>query len=123
MALGFANAWWLFPPPASSPRQPGVTFVSGVLAGLMLCTSPGVFLAFMPFLAALWLRRVNDMREIAPSLVAAGLGGGLAHGTLPDAALPCTPAFLPAVFSGDAGRNAGSQISGHLFWFCQTLLA
>ena len=88
MALGFANAWWLFRPPASSPRQPGVTFVSGVLAGLMLCTSPGVFLAFMPFLAALWLRRVNDMREIAPSLVAAGLGGGLA------AALCLTPFFL-----------------------------
>ena len=88
MALGFANAWWLFLPPASSPRQPGVTFVSGVLAGLMLCTSPGVFLAFMPFLAALWLRRVNDMREVAPSLVAAGLGGGLA------AALCLTPLFL-----------------------------
>jgi hypothetical protein len=88
MALGFANAWWLFRPPASSPRQPGVTFVSGMLTGLMLCTSPGVFLAFMPFLAALWLRRVNDMREIAPSLVAAGLGGGLAT------ALCLTPLFL-----------------------------
>ena len=88
MALGFANAWWLFRPPASSPRQPSVTFVSGVLAGLMLCTSPGVFMTFMPFLAALWLRRVNDMREVAPSLIAAGLGGGLA------AALCLTPFFL-----------------------------
>jgi hypothetical protein len=42
----------------------------------------------MPFLAALWLRRANDMREVAPSLVAAGLGGGLA------AALCLTPFFL-----------------------------
>jgi hypothetical protein len=88
MALGFANAWWLFRPPASSPRQPGVSFVSGVLAGLMLCTSPGVFLTFISFLAALWLRRVNDWREVAPSLVAAGLGSGLA------AALCLTPFFL-----------------------------
>ena len=53
MALGFANAWWLFLPSAFSP--PAVTFVSGVLTGLMLCTSPAVFLAFTPFLAALWL--------------------------------------------------------------------
>jgi MFS family permease len=89
MALGFVNAWWLFLPRASSPpQQPGVSFVSGVLAGLMLCTSPGVFLAFIPFLAALWLRRVEDMREIAPSLAAAGLGGGLA------AVLCLTPLFL-----------------------------
>ena len=88
MALGFANAWWLFLPRASFPQQPGVSFVSGVLAGLMLCTSPGVFLAFMPFLAALWLRRMDDMRVITPSLAAAGLGGGLA------AALCLTPLFL-----------------------------
>ena len=89
MALGFANAWWLFLPRASSsPRQPGVTFVSGVLAGLMLCTSPGVFLAFMPFLAALWLRQVEDMREIASSLAAAALGGGIT------VALCLTPLFL-----------------------------
>jgi hypothetical protein len=79
MALGFANAWWLFAPRSFSLRPPIVTFVSGVLAGLMFCTSPGVFLAFMPLLAALWLRRVDGMREIAPSLAAAGLGGGLAH--------------------------------------------
>jgi hypothetical protein len=88
MALGFANAWWLFLPRASHPRPAGMTFVSGVLAGLMLCTSPGVFLAFMPFLTALWLRRVDDMREIAPSLAAAGLGGVLA------VALCLTPLFL-----------------------------
>jgi MFS family permease len=88
MALGFVNAWWLFLPRASSPQQLGVSFVSGVLVGLMLCTSPPVFLAFMPFLAALWLRRVDGMREIAPSLAAAGLGGGLA------AVLCLTPLFL-----------------------------
>jgi hypothetical protein len=88
MAVGFANAWWLLLPRASSTQQPGVSFVSGVLAGLMLCTSLGVFLAFMPFLAALWLRRVDDMREIAPSLAAAALGGGLA------AALCLIPLYL-----------------------------
>jgi hypothetical protein len=86
MALGFANAWWLFLPSAFSP--PAVTFVSGVLAGLMLCTSPAVFLAFTPFLAALWLRRVDNRREIAPSLAAVALGGGLT------AALCLTPLFL-----------------------------
>jgi hypothetical protein len=88
MALGFANAWWLLLPHASSSRKPAVNFISGVLAGLMLCTSPGVFLAFMPFLAALWLRRAEDMRNIAPSLVASALGGGLA------AALCLIPLFL-----------------------------
>src|SRR5262245_217110 len=36
MALGFANAWWLLRSPASSPGESAVTFVSGVLAGLML---------------------------------------------------------------------------------------
>jgi hypothetical protein len=88
MALGFANAWWLLLPHAFSPRQPGVNFISGVLAGLMLCTSPGVFLAFIPFLAALWLRRGKDMRNITPSLAATALGGGLA------AALCFAPLFL-----------------------------
>jgi hypothetical protein len=88
MALGYANAWWLFAHRTSSLRLPFVTFVSGVLAGLMFCTSPGVFLAFMPLLAALWLRRVDGMREITSSLSAAGLGGGIA------AALCLTPFFL-----------------------------
>jgi hypothetical protein len=86
MALGFANAWWLFLSGAFSPLA--VSFASGVLAGLMLCTSPAVFLAFAPFLAALWLRGVGNMREIAPSLVAAALGCGLM------AALCLTPLFL-----------------------------
>jgi hypothetical protein len=45
-------------------------------------------LAFTPFLAALWLRRVDTVREIAPSLAAAALGGGLT------AALCLTPLFL-----------------------------
>jgi hypothetical protein len=88
MALGYANAWWLFVPRTASLRLPILTFVSGVLAGLMLCTSPGVFLAFMPFLAALWLWRVDGTRDIALSLAAAGLGGGLAT------AICLTPLFL-----------------------------
>jgi hypothetical protein len=78
MVLGFGNAWWLFLPRTCSPRWPVVTFVSGVLAGLMFCTSVAVFSGFLPFLTALWLRRVDDVREIAPSLAVAGLGGGLA---------------------------------------------
>ena len=85
MVLGFANAWWLL---SSAFSLPAVTFVSGTLAGLMLCTSPAVFLAFTPFLAALWLRRVDNMREIAPSLAAAVLGGGVT------AALCLTPLFV-----------------------------
>jgi hypothetical protein len=88
MALGFANAWWLFALRTDSLRLPILTFVSGVLAGLMLCTSPGVFLAFLPFFVALWLLRVDGMQEIAPSLAAAGLGGALA------VALCLTPLFL-----------------------------
>jgi hypothetical protein len=88
MALGFANTWWLLLPHASSLRQPSVNFISGVLAGLMLCTSPGVFLAFIPFLAALWLRRAERLRNIAHSLAATALGGGLA------VALCLTPLFL-----------------------------
>jgi len=76
MLFGYANAWWLFLPQRSW-RWPVVSFVSGALAGLMLCTSAGVFLAFMPFLAALWLLRVDDMRKIAPALTAAALGCGL----------------------------------------------
>jgi hypothetical protein len=77
MLLGYANAWWLFLP-RRSRRWPIVSFVAGALAGLMLCTSAGVFLAFMPFLAALWLLRLNDMPKITPSLTAAALGCGLA---------------------------------------------
>jgi hypothetical protein len=88
MVLGFANAWWLFLPRGSSPRRPVVSFVSGVLAGLMLCTNAGVFLAFTPFLAALGLLRVKNVREIAPSLAAAALGTGLV------AAISLTPFFL-----------------------------
>jgi hypothetical protein len=76
MLLGYANAWWLFLP-RRSWRSPVVSFVSGALAGLMLCTSAGVFLAFMPFLAALWLLRVDEMQNIAPSVTAAALGCGL----------------------------------------------
>src|SRR5262249_39741689 len=54
-----------------------ISFVSGVLAGLMLCTSVGVFLAFMPLLAALWLHRVQKTPEIVPSAAGFGLGVGL----------------------------------------------
>jgi hypothetical protein len=88
MVLGFANAWWLFLPRGSSPRRPVVSFVSGVLAGLMLCTNAGVFLAFTPFLAGLGLLRVKNVREIASSLAAAALGAGLV------AAISLTPFFL-----------------------------
>jgi hypothetical protein len=78
MLLGYSNVWWLFLPPGQW-RWPVVSFVSGVLAGLMLCTSAGVFLAFMPFLVALWLLRVGEMdiRQIRPSLAAAASGFGL----------------------------------------------
>jgi hypothetical protein len=76
MVLGFANAWWLLRPHGSASRP--ISFVSGVLAGLMLCTSVGVFLAFMPLLAALWLRWVEKIPEIAPSAAAFGLGVGFA---------------------------------------------
>jgi len=72
MVLGFANAWWLLRPHGSASRR--ISFVAGVLAGLMLCTSVGVFLAFMPLLAALWLRRVEKILEIAPSAATFGLG-------------------------------------------------
>ena len=72
MLLGFTNAWWLLRPPNSSSRW--MSFLSGAVAGLMLCTSTGVFLAFMPLLAALWLRRVEKIPEIVPSAVAFGLG-------------------------------------------------
>jgi hypothetical protein len=74
MLLGFTNAWWLLRPPVPSSRW--MSFVSGALAGLMLCTSAGVFLAFMPLLAALWLRRIQKMPEIAASAAAFGLGFG-----------------------------------------------
>jgi hypothetical protein len=74
MVLGFTNAWWLLRPHDTAWRR--ISFVSGVLAGLMLCTSVGVFLAFMPVLAALWLRRVKKIPEIAPSAAAFGLGIG-----------------------------------------------
>src|SRR5438094_84431 len=62
MLLGYANAWWLLLP-RRSWRLPLVSSVSGALAGLMLCTSAGVFLAFIPFLAALWLSRVDEMQN------------------------------------------------------------
>jgi hypothetical protein len=88
MVLGFTNVWWLFLARASSPRWPIVSFGSGVLAGLMLCTSVGVFLAFVPFLAALWLLRVGNAKALAPSLATAILGGGIAG------ALCVTPLFL-----------------------------
>lgn len=77
MLLGYANVWWLLLPGGSS-RWPVVSFVSGALAGLILCTSAGVLLAFMPFLVALWLLRVGegDIR-IRPSLAAAASAFGL----------------------------------------------
>src|SRR5262249_38821674 len=65
-----------------------ISFVSGALAGLMLCTSVAVFLSFMPLLTALWLRRADKIREIARSAAAFGLGVGF---TL---ALCLTPIFL-----------------------------
>jgi hypothetical protein len=74
MALGFANLYWLLLPCTPSPRRPAEAFISGALAGLMLCTSPGVFLAFMPLLAAAWLLKVDDVLENARSLTAAALG-------------------------------------------------
>jgi hypothetical protein len=74
MVLGFTNAWWLLRPNDSASRR--ISFISGVLAGLILCTSVGVFLAFMPMLAALWLRRIQKVPEIAPSAAAFGLGIG-----------------------------------------------
>jgi hypothetical protein len=86
MFLGFANAWWLLRSRASSSQW--ISFVSGALAGLMLCTSVAVFLSFMPLLTALWLRRADKIREIAPSAAAFGLGVGF---TL---ALCLTPMFL-----------------------------
>ena len=74
MLLGFINAWLLLRLRASSLRR--MSFVSGALVGLMLCTSVGVFLAFMPLLAALWLRRVEKIREIALSAAAYAVGFG-----------------------------------------------
>jgi hypothetical protein len=75
MLLGFTNAWWLLRPRASSLRL--TSFVSGGLVGLMLCTSTGVLLSYMPLLAALWLRRVKKIREIGPCVATFGLGVGL----------------------------------------------
>jgi hypothetical protein len=43
----------------------------------MLSTSTGVFLSFIPLLGALWLRRVEKFREIAPHAAALCLGIGL----------------------------------------------
>jgi len=74
MVFGFTNAWWLLRPHDSAWRRS--SFVSGVLVGLMLCTSVGVFVAFMPVLAALWLRRSVKIPEIAPAAAAFGLGVG-----------------------------------------------
>jgi hypothetical protein len=88
MLLGFTNAWWLLGPslfPRWSVRR---YFISGALVGLMLCTSVGVLLAFMPLLAALWLRRGQKMREMATSVAATGLGVGVT------VALCLTPLFL-----------------------------
>ena len=78
MVLGFGNLYWLLLPCAPSPRRPAVAFISGALAGLMLCTSPGAFLAFMPLLAAAWLLKVDDVRGNARSLTVAALGAMLA---------------------------------------------
>jgi hypothetical protein len=64
-----------------------MSFVSGALVGLMLCTSTGVFLSFVPLLAALWLRRVEKIPEIAPSAVAFGLGVGFTS-------VPCLMPFF-----------------------------
>jgi hypothetical protein len=121
MVLGFANAWWLLLPRSSSPRWPVVSFISGILVGLMLCTSAGVFLAFIPFLAALWLLGGDNEREIAPSLAAAAMGIGLV------AAISLTPFFLldPHFYqqsfqhlqSEIFGRGFASMLSGALQLF------
>jgi hypothetical protein len=78
MALAYANAWWLLLPRVFFPRWPGVAFISGILAGLLVCTSFGVFIAFIPLLTALWLLRVADVREVTAALTATILGGAFA---------------------------------------------
>jgi hypothetical protein len=96
MVLGFANVWWLFRPRVCSTRS--LALISGMLAGLMLCTSIGVFLTFIPFLAALWLRQTADVRELAPSLAAALLGGGLATAICLTPLLLADPHFYRQLF-------------------------
>jgi len=78
MALAYANAWWLLMPRAFFLRWLGAAFISGVLAGLLVCTSLGAFLAFIPLLTALWLLRVTDVREVAAALATTILGGAFA---------------------------------------------
>jgi hypothetical protein len=78
MALAYANAWWLLLPRVFFSRWPGAAFISGMLAGLLVCTSLGVFLAFIPLLTALWLLRVTDVREVTTALAATILGGAFA---------------------------------------------
>jgi hypothetical protein len=88
MALAYANAWWLLLPRVFFPRWLGAAFISGVLAGLLVCTSLGAFLAFIPLLTALWLLRVTDVREVTAALAATILGGAFA------VVLSLTPLFV-----------------------------
>ncbi len=77
MLLGYANAWLLLGSPAS--RRSWVAMLSGSLAGLQLCTSFGVFLCFLPFHAALWLRSaLMGERRLLKSGLALAAGSTLA---------------------------------------------
>jgi hypothetical protein len=107
MLLGYANVWWLLLS-RGSWRRFIVSCVSGALAGLMLCTSAGVFLAFIPFLAALWLPRVGDMRKIGPSLAAAASAFALILATCATPLLLADPRSYQQLF-----QHLHHEIFGH----------
>jgi hypothetical protein len=76
MLFGYANIWFLL----ARPGRVSTAGLSGILAGLTLCTSTGVALGFLPFVTACWLFQVDRTRW--PSALAVSAAGAMAAGAI-----------------------------------------
>ena len=76
MLFSYANIWLLL----ARPSRISTAALSGILSGLTLCTSTGVALGFLPFVAACWLLQVDRTRW--PLTLAASAAGATVAGAI-----------------------------------------
>jgi|GEM_PF-1897043 len=69
MTLSCANLWIL----SMGPFGVGTALVSGLLVGLTLCTSTGVWIGFLPLIGGFWLMHADRVR--LPLLLASSIAG------------------------------------------------
>ena len=76
MLFSYASIWLLL----ARPGLISTALLSGILSGLTLCTSTGVALGFLPFVAACWLFQVD--RKSWPLSLASSAAGAMAAGAI-----------------------------------------